>query len=167
MNLLYNYAEARPLHFTDWLGLWKVKNCNRDQAKILANEIRKAKQVLRDPKNPCQLCGDKSAAMMSSISDSTYHCVENGSQARTRHRMGPEDCASVYDDNKQTTNPGSIAIVFYNPDSKPPVVPLPCSCISGTILHEASHNVLGTHDYTGFKNSAPDFEYRCNACGEH
>jgi RHS repeat-associated protein len=165
VNLLFAYSEGNPSRFVDELGLWRTKGCNRDQTKTIGDAIRKAKQAIKEPANPCEFCDQSKERMLSSISDSTYYCSGNSAFARRAHKMGPEDCGSIYDD-KQQADGATIAMVFYDPDSKPPAPPRPCACLSGTIIHEASHNVLGAHDYPGYSNSAYDIEDRCNACGE-
>jgi RHS repeat-associated protein len=150
LNALYTYAEASPINLIDPLGLLATQGCGPNQVRALEAAVNAAKQAVSDPNNDCEVCKDDKKRLNQHLDSATYYCVSYEQAAL--HRLRPlEQCGSVYNAKGQEDGK-SIALVIpdaFDYQGKTGG----CGCLQGSILHEATHNVLGTTDYLDQNNA--------------
>ncbi len=159
INLLYVYAAGRPTFLIDLLGLAvQTRNCDQGFADAIQRAVDKAKDILKDPKDPCELCDNDTKRMLDHLDNATYYCSSEDPSALARtYNLPPNACGGTRNDQGQEDKK-SITLVFPRVQND-----LICGCIEGSILHEASHNVLNKGDMLGY-DSAYDFTRKCTPC---
>jgi RHS repeat-associated protein len=158
LNLLYAYASLNPLSTVDLIGLLATRHCTRDQVTRIETAIAKAASILDDPSNPCCRPKDDLHKVKQHLQSATYYCAANdpfllaiayglptGVCGGTRNDRGQEDKQSI-----------TLIVPLVFDDGQ-------CGCLEGTLLHEASHNVLDTSDLSD-TNNAYDFARACTPC---
>jgi len=147
---LYTYAWASPINLVDLLGLLATRGCGADQVRALESAVNSAKKAVGDPNSDCEVCKDDRNRLTQHLDSATYYCVSYAEAPQ--HRLQPlGGCGSVYNENSQEDG-RSIALMIpdaFDYQGKSPG----CGCLQGSILHEATHNVLGTSDYTETGNA--------------
>lgn len=98
--------------------------------------------------------------MIDHISNANYYCADDDPFVLSMYSLPPGQCGGIANDRRQVDH-NSIALVIPTALDK-----AKCDCIEGTILHEASHNILDTSDISG-ANNAYDFASGCLPCARH
>jgi RHS repeat-associated protein len=162
LNHLYSYALQSPLVHSDPRGLLATRHCSPDQVRALEAAVATAQQALGDRGNPCELCWIQRVFLGLHLAVATYSCVEDDETIRRMYRMPATACANTR--NSQGAQDGSS--ISLNPQAFNQQEPSPegCGCLAGTVLHEATHNVLGASDIELDPNNAYNLERRCLPC---